>query len=56
MDLMVAMSWALTYAGQSNNANIVRSPAVRVKSGQMEVKTCCQKWDSNPRPQKWTAT
>ena len=20
------------------------------------VKNCCQKWDSNPRPQKWTAT
>ena len=19
-------------------------------------KSCCQKWDSNPRPQKWTAT
>ena len=22
----------------------------------MRNKTICQKWDSNPRPQKWTAT
>ena len=21
-----------------------------------KLKSCCQKWDSNPRPQKWTAT
>ena len=24
--------------------------------GTNKIKTICQKWDSNPRPQKWTAT